>query len=314
MAFDDDHCRWRTARLAERVTPLPGSIPYENRRPLSVAGPYDGLPLATFLARRHPHIDPAQWAVSASEGRLEVDGRVVWTLDRVVRAGNRIVHVIPAQTEPDVATAIRFLYEDADIVALDKPAPLPVHPSGRFNKNTVLGLLATAFDDLHLHPVHRLDADTTGVLLLAKHRVAARRLGAQFEARTVAKLYLALVQGVAPPGEFESDAPVRKGLDARGKRAVGAGVWALTRFETLRSGPRSLVTARPHSGRTNQIRVHLAALGLPIVGDLAYGSDASGDFISGGALCLHAHALELQHPGTNEPLRLNAPRPDWASH
>lgn len=306
-------CRLRNETLAARLRVLPGSLPYTNRRRLSVAGRFDGMTLRAFLAARHAHIAASTWETSLAEGRLEVDGKVVSALDRVVRAGNQIVHVLENEVEPPVSAALRFLHEDDDIIVLAKPAPLPVHPSGRFNKNTVVGLLAAAFDDLSVHPVHRLDADTTGVLLLAKNPAAARALGRQLEARTVGKRYLAHVHG-SPPARFDVDAPVRTRPDASGKRDSLGGAPALTRFWTLaRAEQSAVVAAWPRSGRTNQIRVHLAHVGHPIVGDVAYGPDANTEFQSGGALRLHADALRFRHPSNEAAMRFVAPRPAWAS-
>ncbi len=293
---------------------LPGSVPYTNRRRLSVGGRYDGLSLAAFLAQRHAHIDAGVWHNAVAEGRLEVDGRLVTSLHRTVRSGNVLVHVLLDEVEPDVSAELRVLHEDDALLVLSKPAPLPVHPSGRFNKNTVLGLLAATFDDLSVHPVHRLDADTTGVLVLAKSPSAARGLGKQFEARTVRKRYLAGVHGRVSPRRFEVDVPVSQAPDRMGKRTAAHGASALTQFWRLRQGTdTSLMAAWPRSGRTNQIRVHLAHAGHPIVGDRAYGPDASAEFQSGGALCLHADALTLRHPEHGRPVRFTAQRPAWVS-
>lgn len=305
----DDRCRRRNEALASGLDPLPGAHPYENRRRLNVSAAFDGLSLGQFLAARHGHIAAAVWRASMEAGRLELDGRVVRSLELRVRAGNQLVHVIENEVEPAVSAALRVVFEDDDLVVLDKPAPLPVHPSGRFNKNTVVGLLAHVFDDLRVHPVHRLDADTTGVLVMAKHPSAARHLGAQFEARTVGKRYLARVHG-RPPRRFDVTSAVSRGPDARGKRRTGEGAAALTRFWTLRE---ALVAAWPRSGRTNQIRVHLAEAGYPIVGDQAYGPDAREEFESGAPLCLHADAIRLRHPRTERWVRFSARRPAWAS-
>lgn len=305
-------CHQRNEALAAGLRVLPGSIPYTNRRRLNVGGDFDGLTLAAFLARRHPHIDASIWQASLSGARLELDGRVVESLQRQVRAGNQLVHVIEGQVEPDVSAVLRFLHEDEDMVVLSKPAPLPVHPSGRFNKNTVVGLMASVFDDFRLLPVHRLDADTTGVLVLAKHPTAARKLGAQFEARTVGKRYLARVHG-SPPRRFTGTASIARKPNSAGKRTTRRGAPALTHFWTLRPGSESLVAAWPRSGRTNQIRLHLRDAGHPIVGDQAYGHNAQDEFQSGGALCLHADAIRLRQPSSGRWVRFDAPRPEWAS-
>lgn len=305
-------CHERNEALAAGLRVLPGSIPYTNRRRLNVGGRFDALTLGAFLARRHPHIDPSVWQASLRGGRLELDGRVVESLEQRVRGGNQIVHVIEAQVEPKVSAALRFLHEDEDIVVLSKPAPLPVHPSGRFNKNTVLGLMASVFDDLRVLPVHRLDADTTGVLVLAKHPTAARQLGAQFEARTVGKRYLARVHG-SSPRRFTGTAPIAREPNSEGKRTTRSGAAALTHFWTLYSRSESLVAAWPRSGRTNQIRLHLRDAGHPIVGDRAYGHDADDEFQSGGALCLHADSIRLRQPSSGRWARFDAARPAWVS-
>ena len=124
-----------------------------------------------------------------------MDGRVVREPERTVRAGNQLCHRAGIVTEPFVATALELLHNDSFIVAVGKPAPLPVHPCGRYNKNTALHLLALMFPEEILRPVHRLDADTTGVWVLAKSRDAARMLAQQFEYGEAQKVYLARVHG-----------------------------------------------------------------------------------------------------------------------
>lgn len=307
--------RTRADALARVVTPLPGSIPYVNRRPLTVAGRYDGWTLEAWLADRHPHIARAVWAASVAERRLEVDGRVASSLATPVRAGCRVVHSMPGTVEPPVHPGIEFLHEDEALLVLGKPAPLPVHPSGRFHKNTLTALLALACPDLDLRLVHRLDADTTGVMVLAKTRAAARSLAAQFEQGRVHKEYLAWVEGVTPLSFARRD-PVARHPHALGRRAVGPqGRAAETRCERLRADDgRSLLLVRPQSGRTNQIRVHLAAAGYPIVGDAAYGGGPARPEVlttASGGLCLHAWRLGFDHPSGERRTFVAAP-PTWA--
>ncbi|MCG5055182.1 MAG: RluA family pseudouridine synthase [Myxococcales bacterium] len=311
-------CEARTRAFSLRSDPLPGRTPEDNPRVMTVAGRFDKLTLAAFLSRAHPHVACDDWRARAEAGSLCLEGQRVRDLNVTVRAGNRLIHTIPRETEPDVATAVRFLYEDPHIFVVHKPAPLPVHPCGRFRRNTLTALFAHAFSE-SVKPVHRLDADTAGLMVLARTRQAAHHLGRQFESRTVEKDYLALVEGLPPWDRLACTLPLSSAPQGAGKREVvpegpDAGHDALTLFERLRpdvANARCLLRAKPSSGRTNQIRVHLAALGFPIVGDAAYaGTDAftSGQF----PLCLHAFKLAFRHPHTDAPLSFEDVAPPWA--
>ena len=112
-----------------------------------------------------------------------------------MRAGDRLLHVMPTTVEPDIATEIVVLFEDDAIVVVNKPAPLPMHPCGRFNRNTLTWILNEVYAPLRLRPAHRLDADTSGLVVLSKRRDVARRLQPQFETGRVEKKYLAKVYG-----------------------------------------------------------------------------------------------------------------------
>lgn len=306
----------RTEAFVRAATPLPGLEPYTNYRTLRVQGRFDGLGLLEFLCARHPHIDPDQWSSALAQGRLRVDGRAADPADRV-RGGNTITHVIPNTVEPRVNVEVRFLYEDRSLVALSKPAPLPVHPSGRYNRHTLTSLLRRAFEGLALKPVHRLDADTTGVILLAKDATTATALGRQFEARSVDKRYLARVVGQVGEGPITCTDPITDAPNDDGRREVDSqhGAPAQTIIQRRWAhGDDSLLEVIPKTGRTNQIRVHLAALGHPIVGDSAYGPNSTGrEPMSGGdRLHLHAWTIAFSHPSTQERIELEAPPPAWS--
>lgn len=310
----------RQAAVRAATIPLPGSVAYDNARPVRVPKRFDGFEVLDFLDALRTHLTRAEWVEACTAGRVVCRGERVLP-GRTVRAGEQLVHHVPATREPDVAADIAVLHEDAALVVVGKPAPLPVHPCGRFNRNTLGFALDRAFTPLKLRPAHRLDADTSGVVVLTKTREAAAKVQPQFEAGTVRKAYLARVAGRVPAGEFTCDLPLSPKPGANGVRLPAAdGLPAETRFRvigTFADGS-TLLDVDPRTGRTNQIRVHLWALGLPVVGDPIYlpgGGLGSATALSPAdpPLCLHAAAIEFDHPLTGERVRFAAPPPAWAN-
>jgi UPF0176 protein len=308
----------RNERIAAVSKPLPGSIPYVNRRPMKVSSKYAGLPLLEFLTSNLPHISEREWSDVIAKGNLEINDRGA-PAEQLVSLGDRVVHVLPDTVEPSVDPNLRILFEDEALLVLEKPAPLPVHPCGRFNRNSASKLLALAFPELKLRPVHRLDANTTGVLVFAKTREAASNLGRQFEDRRVSKSYLVEVLGQPETDVFSCDAAIKKAPEKAGTRGVcpDVGRPAYTKFSLLNQGGEGscLLEANPDSGRTNQIRIHLAELGLPIVGDTAYGKerDLENGLSKDETLHLHAWRLTLTHPVSGETQEFVAAPPRWAA-
>jgi RluA family pseudouridine synthase len=240
---------------------------------------------------------------------------------RRVWAGEQYLHRQPATREPDVNAAIRVFYEDEAIVVIDKPAPLPVHASGRYHRNTLQWILNEVYAPQKLRPVHRLDANTTGVLVLARTRQHARPLVEQFAAATVEKLYLARIAGQPTAETFTCDAAIGEEQTALGGREIDAdGAAARTKFRVLErfDDGTTLVEARPTTGRTNQIRLHLAHLGLPVLGDQAYlGNGQIGETqthsVDDAPLCLHALRIAFAHPVTGERVSFESTAPVWAA-
>ena len=310
----------RQAALQALAHPLPGSSVRENLRPMSVPRRADGMQLRDALAIVAPHLSAQFWDEQCAGGNiLGREGEAV-AAGRIVRAGERYRHRSPAQMEPDVSADVRLLYEDEAIVVLDKPAPLPMHPAGRYNRNTLQFLLESLYHPQKPRPAHRLDANTTGVVVVARTRHCAGQLQPQFEAGTVGKRYLVRVQGHPGQDQFNCDAPVRAEAGDGGLRLVdAAGQPALTRFRILQrcEDGTSLLEAMPVTGRTNQIRLHCTHLGLPIVGDRVYGAAQDvrvpQTFLPGEApLCLHAWEIRFCHPISGDELRFAAPAPEWA--
>jgi UPF0176 protein len=314
------HLERRQAAVTAIAQRLPGCQPYTSLRAMHVPRALAGLRLVDFLASFHPGIDRASWQAAVARGDIRFDGEPL-TEATVVREGQRLVHHEGLVVEPEVATDIRLLYEDAALVVVDKPAPLPAHPSGRFNRNSLESFLAEVYRPEKLRMAHRLDAHTTGLMVLSRTHRVARLLQPQFEARRVRKRYLALIAGEPPQDEFVCREPISRSTGQGGSRAVSRdGLPAETLFRVLerQNDGRCLVEARPLTGRTHQIRVHLWQMGWPIVGDPMYRANqqlqpvestlAAGPAAATRPMCLHAWQLELEHPLTGRPLRLRADR------
>ena len=311
--------RQRHEAIRRVTTPLPGSVPAANRRPLIPAAEHEGMPLHGFLATLFPQIPAATWVERCAAGQMRDAADQPLTLDAPVHAGQRITHVRWAHTEPPVNADIRILYEDEAIAVIDKPAPLPMHPSGRFERNTLQHILEQVYPQHCPRPAHRLDADTTGIVLCARSRAWAGKLQPQFSRGEIEKSYLARVHGRPSSPVFRCEAPVSALPDAKGLRQIdeAQGQAACTEFRLLAyraEDDTSLVEARPISGRTNQIRIHLWTLGHPIVGDPTYLRGGQLDevhtlAVEAPPLCLHAHRITFTHPKTKVRTTFTSPAP-----
>ena len=306
-------------QLIAATTPLPGSQPYDNVRPMNVPLRFDRQPVIEFLLGMHTQLGRDFWQKSCDEGRVRFKQRPL-SADESVRSGWRVEHWVPQTVEPDVSNSVRFLHEDDSILVIDKPAPLPMHPSGRFNRNTLVNFLKLAYPAAQLRTVHRLDANTTGVMVLAKKRAVAAKLSPQFVANEVKKVYLAKVTGHPTDDSFICQEPISaKASSAAGARVIDeAGLPSETRFLTVErfDDGTSLVECRPVTGRTNQIRLHLGHLGFPIVGDTVYSADQAQTMqtrsVDSPPMCLHAWRLTICHPESGEPITFEATPPAWA--
>ncbi len=317
----------RVACMQEAVDkagrPLPGSTPCENARPLNVPKRFDGATVLSFLTGLLPHIPEARWAAECAAGRIRDERGAPLAAETVLRAGQRCLHIRPEETEPAVDARIRILHEDEALLVLAKPAPLPMHPGGRYNRNTLAHILGLACAPYKPQPAHRLDANTTGVVVCARTRHFARLLQPLFARGEVEKTYLVRVRGLPAAGTFACDARVSAGPAAAGCRIVDEsnGLPAHTEFRVQSRDPAdntALLVARPVTGRTNQIRVHLWHLGMPVLGDPAYLPDnrlgtTQTLAVNAPPLCLHAWKLAFAHPLTGERLQFEAPPPAWAN-
>jgi 23S rRNA pseudouridine1911/1915/1917 synthase len=260
------------------------------------------------------------------DGRVTIEGHAVRP-NRVVRAGEAIVVDMPAPASPALqpeALDLDIVYQDADVVVVNKPAGMVVHPAAGHAQGTLVNALLHQITDLsgiggELRPgiVHRLDRGTSGLMVVAKNDRAHAELARQFHDREVEKEYVALVWGVVQAGR-RIDLPIgrdpadRKKMSARARRARSA----TTRVtKALHMPGVSLIHVAISTGRTHQIRVHLSAIGHPIVGDAVYGGlrrRVAGDLRPVLALnrpFLHAGRLVFHHPADGRKMEFEAPLP-----
>jgi UPF0176 protein len=311
----------RHAQIREVAAVLPGSKPYEPLKRITVPGDCDGQKLLDVFCRVVSHIPVEVWAQRFAEQRvLNMDGQPV-APDLIVRAGERYQHKQPAVVEPEISTNIELLYEDEALIVLNKPAPLPMHAGGRFYRNTLKFILDEVYQPQKPLPSHRLDANTTGVVVAARTRYFAGLIQPQFGRGQVDKVYLVRVQGHPPEDEFICEAPISDFPGRLGTRVIDeeAGLPARTelRVQQRNTDGTALLEAKPVTGRTNQIRVHLWHLGFPVCGDPAYlEGNTLGDSqtldVSAPPLCLHAWRLTFQHPLLHQRMTFTAPPPVWA--
>jgi RluA family pseudouridine synthase len=308
-------------KMRQAIQPLPGSVPQDNIRPLRIAARHDGLWLIDFLCDVFPHVSRENWQASIDAGDLVNEARQPVPADQIVRPGQHYFTRERMQIEPEVNANITILYEDAALIVLDKPAPLPMHPSGRFNRNTLQSILQTVYAPQKPRPAHRLDANTSGIAVFTRTATFAKVVQPQFERGEVQKLYLARVQGHPPKDSFECRAAIAPTAGQCGARVVDEmeGQAAHTEFAVIQrfSDGTALLSVIPHTGRTNQIRVHLGHLGWPIVGDAMYlPNQQLGEVQTlsrdDAPLNLHAWKLTFTHPQTGQPVTFEAPKPSWA--
>ena len=247
-----------------------------------------------------------------------------------VRAGAVVTVMLPETSapalEPEPFTT-SLLHVDDHIIVVEKPPGLVIHPGAGQTAGTLVNQLISRFPEITAvgNPsrpgiVHRLDRDTSGALVVARSAAAYEWLVAQFSARAVRKTYLALVAGAPSVKRGIIDAPVGRHPTRRTDMAVTrGGKHATTRFTVLEAlGRHSLLQVTPETGRTHQIRVHLAAAGWPVVGDPQYGPRATTGQLPGGLslprMFLHALSLGFAHPASREPVHFEAPLAADLSH
>ncbi len=270
-----------------------------------------------LLQERLPEFSRSRLQEWIKSGRVLVDGKAV-KASATLRGGERI-EVEPAEPPPLNAFAedlpVNALYEDAEVVAIDKPAGMVVHAGAGNYTGTLVNALLHRFKSLSgagggERPgiVHRLDRFTSGVILIARTDAAHRALTAQFASREVEKSYLTLVHGVMKKDHGLIDAPIERDAVKRVRMTAktGKGRKALTEYWVRdRAEKFSYLEVRIHTGRTHQIRVHLASIGHPVVGDTLYGAPAK----IAGRYFLHASRIVFRSPATGKKVIVESPLP-----
>lgn len=315
------------ARFDGAVRPPQDRSELRSRIPKSAAG----QTLLDYLADRFRYRDRAGWGAEILAQRLLLDGRVAAGTERL-QPGRELCYLRATSPEPYVDRAFVVLHQDDALIAVAKPAHLPMHADGPFARSTLVQLVREHTGNPAWSLVHRLDRETSGVVVLAATAAARRILQQQWHGGTVAKTYHALVRGHVRES-FSMDLPIGRSRDSTIslRRATGSSAIdplpAHTRFVPEAHGAGvTLLRCEPTTGRTHQIRVHLEANGTPILGDKLYGRP-DGDYLafvtavkqSGDGRTaapgepdrqlLHASELRLEHPTSGRPMHLLAALP-----
>lgn len=260
---------------------------YKSTIPLQ----YHGFVVEQYFSLRFPYQTREAWVAQIINGDITLNGEKVRP-GCILREGDSIITHAGIRQEPPADRRLKVVYQDRHIRVFNKPAPIPVHPSGRYFQNSMTEVLKKMFPEEVPRPVQRLDATTTGLIVFARSRQAAGFLMKEFQNHQVQKEYLALVKGNPEKKQFTLTTPI--GVVAGAQRGVGEGIRkpqaATTQVEWLAStDTHSILKVVPLSGRTNQIRVHLSSQGLPILNDEVYGEGSLESYEYG----LHAWKLSF---------------------
>jgi 23S rRNA pseudouridine1911/1915/1917 synthase len=292
-----------------------------NEQTLQIEPTLVGARLDVALATLLPDISRTRAQALIRDGHVIVNAQVAAKPGLRLAAGDRIRVRLPEPTpsglQPE-SIPLDVVFENADVLLVNKPAGMVVHPAAGHATGTLIHAALAHAPDLEgiggeIRPgvVHRLDKDTSGLILLAKNDSAYRSLQQQFRSRSISKTYLAIAEGHPPTKTGKVEAPIGRDLKNRKRMAVvvaGRGRPAITTFrvcEDFRDA--CLLEAHPETGRTHQIRVHLAFLGCPVAGDRVYGHRRP--VVEAPRQMLHAWRLRLVLPGESEPREFEAPVP-----
>ncbi len=292
-----------------------------NKIVITVPEEADGTRADKFLAEAIDHLTRSALQKLISAGNVEIDGKAI-AKSRVLKEGEDVSVIIPDAVSLDVEAEnipLDIYYEDDDLLVVYKPKGMVVHPApGNHNGTLVNALLWHCKESLSgingvLRPgiVHRIDKDTSGLLLVAKNDFAHVSLAAQIKEHSLNRIYQTIVYGVNMPDEGDVDAPIGRSTKDRKKMAViEGGRSAQTHYSVVkRYVGYTHLQCKLKTGRTHQIRVHMAYIGHPVAGDAVYGP--KNVITQLGGQCLHAGTIGFVHPRTGEYMEFTAPLPEY---
>lgn len=294
-------------------------VDLDNYRRLgkAVRGNDIGLRIDRYLAKGYRFRSRHQWQLQLRLGCVLVNGTVVRKASYLLRAGDEVRYYFPSTREPRVDASIKILWEESGIVAMFKPSGLPMHEAGVYHRNTFAELIGKELGP-RWAPVHRLDRETSGIVLCAEDKVTRNAVASLFRRCEVQKSYLAITFGRSLKRSFSVAEPIGNASQTRfrfKKWVTSEGLPSRTDFDVICSSSKAtLFRVRPRTGRTHQIRVHAAWSGFHLIGDKKYHPDESVylEYVEKGftpmvaqavayeRLCLHAAAMEFVHPLTRK--------------
>ena len=282
----------------------------------------NGKRLDVYIASKDEETTRSSAQRQIEQGNVVVNGKKITKVSYKVSEGDKIELEEQEPVEIELKAQdipIDIIYEDKDIIVVNKPKGMVVHPAnGNPDGTLVNAIMAICKDSLsgiggEIRPgiVHRLDKDTSGLLIVAKNDIAHVNMSEQIKRHEVKKTYIALVRGIVKENEATIDMPIGRSNSDRKKMAVTKnGKNAVTHIKVLKRYDKyTLLEINIETGRTHQIRVHLAHIGYPVIGDYIY-SNGKNEFGIVGQ-CLHARYLEFKHPITGKDMKLEAPLPEY---